>query len=225
MKPHTSGALHCCFVFSSYFCTKDEWMTLRVSLAVMALCCVLAPNAVLAQGAGADSDGADPGSVGAAPALKDPVFGYRDFSREASIEQKFLAVPSAKLAGEELKTLTAEPHMAATPEDKKTADYVAQKFRAAGLETEIVPYRVLMNQPKVVKVEAFDAAGKQLMNGPTREQVPGDPYDNNPNVVMPFNGSSGSGDVTGEVVYANYGRLEDFDELEKIGRASCRERV
>ena len=30
---------------------------------------------------------------------------------------------------------------------------------------------------------------------------------------MPFNGSSGSGDVTGEVVYANYGRLEDFNEL------------
>ena len=77
-------------------------------------------------------------------------------SRKRRIEQKFLAVPSAKLAGEELKTLTAEPHMAATPEDKKTADYVAQKFRAAGLETEIVPYRVLMNQPKVVKVEAFD---------------------------------------------------------------------
>jgi N-acetylated-alpha-linked acidic dipeptidase len=30
---------------------------------------------------------------------------------------------------------------------------------------------------------------------------------------MPFNGSSGSGDVTGEVVYANYGRLEDYDQL------------
>ncbi len=30
---------------------------------------------------------------------------------------------------------------------------------------------------------------------------------------MPFNGSSGSGDVTAEVVYANYGRLEDFNEL------------
>ena len=32
-------------------------------------------------------------------------------------------------------------------------------------------------------------------------------------MVMPFNGSSGSGDVTGEVVYANYGRIEDFDHL------------
>ena len=77
------------------------------------------------------------------------VFGYADFAAQAKIEEKFLAVPDAKLAGQHLKTLTAEPHLAATPEDHKTAEYVAQKFRAAGLETEIVPYRVLLNQPKV----------------------------------------------------------------------------
>ena len=47
------------------------------------------------------------------------------------------------LPAKHLKTLTAEPHIAATPEDHKTAEYVAQKFRAAGLDTEIVPYRVL----------------------------------------------------------------------------------
>jgi N-acetylated-alpha-linked acidic dipeptidase len=151
----------------------------------------------------------------AAPAGPAQVFGYTDFSKEAGIEEKFLAVPNAKLAGEHLKTLTAEPHIASSPEDHKTAEYVAEKFRAAGLETEIVPYRVLMNQPKAVKVEAFDAAGKQLMSGPTPEHVEGDPFDNDPRVVMPFNGSSGSGDVTGEVVYANYGRLEDYDELAK----------
>ncbi len=141
------------------------------------------------------------------------VFGYRDFSAQAKIEEKFLAVPSAFLAGEALKTLTAEPHLASTPEDRKTTDYVAQKFRAAGLETEIVPYRVLLDQPKVVRVEAYDSAGKLLISGPTREHVDGDPYQNNPRIAMPFNGSSGSGDVTAEVVYANYGRLEDFDEL------------
>ncbi len=140
-------------------------------------------------------------------------FGYADFSKQAAIESKFLDVPSAKLAGEELKILTAEPHMAATPEDHKTAEYVAQKFRAAGLDTEIVPYRVLLNWPKVVRVEAYDTAGKLLMSGPTREHVQGDPYQDDPRVVMPFNGSSGSGDVTAEVVYANYGRLEDFNQL------------
>jgi N-acetylated-alpha-linked acidic dipeptidase len=141
------------------------------------------------------------------------VFGYIDFSTEAKIESEFLAVPDAQLAGQHLKILTAEPHLAATPEDRKTAEYVASKFRQAGLDTEIVPYRVLLNQPKVVRVEAFDASGRKLMAGPTREHVAGDPYQDDPRVVMPFNGSSGSGDVTGEVVYANYGRVEDFDLL------------
>jgi N-acetylated-alpha-linked acidic dipeptidase len=140
-------------------------------------------------------------------------FGYADFSKQADIEDKFMAVPSARLAGAELKALTAEPHMAATPGDHETALYVAQKFRAAGLATEIVPYRVLLNWPKVVRVEAHDSTGKMLMTGPTPEHVKGDPYQDNQHVVMPFNGSSGSGDVTGSVVYANYGRLEDFNQL------------
>jgi N-acetylated-alpha-linked acidic dipeptidase len=152
-------------------------------------------------------------SEAAAPAASQAVYGYVDFTAQAKIEEKFLAVPDAKLAGQHLKTLTAEPHLAATPEDHKTAEYVAQKFRAAGLETEIVPYRVLLNQPKVERVEAWDAAGHQLMSGPTREHVTGDPGQDDPRVVMPFNGSSGSGDVTGEVVYANFGRLEDFNQL------------
>jgi N-acetylated-alpha-linked acidic dipeptidase len=139
--------------------------------------------------------------------------GYSDFGAEARLEEKFLAVPDPKLAGEELKTLTIEPHLAATPEDRKTADYVASKFRAAGLQTEIVPYRVLLNWPKVVRVEAWDDRGHLLISGPTPEHVEGDPAADNPRVVMPFNGSSGSGDVTAEVVYANYGRAEDFNEL------------
>jgi N-acetylated-alpha-linked acidic dipeptidase len=149
----------------------------------------------------------------AAQPAQPAVFGYADFAAQAKIEKQFLAVPDARLAGQHLKTLTAEPHLAATPEDHKTAEYVAQKFRAAGLTTEFVPYRVLLNQPKTVRVEAWDQSGKLLMSGPTREHVVGDPFQDDPRVVMPFNGSSGSGDVTAEVVYANYGRLEDFDQL------------
>ena len=141
------------------------------------------------------------------------VFGYADFTAQSRIEEKFLAVPDARLAGQHLKTLTSEPHLASTPEDRKTAEYVAQKFRAAGLETEIIPYRVLMNQPKTVRVEAYNSSGKLLMSGPAREHVEGDPYQDDPRVAMPFSGSSGSGDVTAEVVYATYGRLEDFDHL------------
>ncbi|WP_263353488.1 M28 family metallopeptidase [Acidicapsa acidisoli] len=141
------------------------------------------------------------------------VFGYIDFTQQSRIDSEFLAVPDAKLAGQELKTLTAKPHLASSKEDHETAEYVAQKFKAAGLDTEIVPYRVLLNQPRKVSFEARDDSGAVISTGPTREHVSSDPFQDDPRVVMPFNGSSGSGDVTGEVVYANYGRLEDFDEL------------
>jgi N-acetylated-alpha-linked acidic dipeptidase len=141
------------------------------------------------------------------------VFGYTDFTQQFKIDAEFLAVPDAKLAGQELKTLTANPHIASSPEDHETALYVAQKFKAAGLETTIVPYRVLLNLPRKVSFEARSDDGLVLANGPTPEHVAGDPYQDDPRVVMPFNGSSASGDVTGEVVYANYGRLEDFDQL------------
>ncbi|MGD0547072.1 MAG: M28 family metallopeptidase, partial [Terracidiphilus sp.] len=153
------------------------------------------------------------GAQNAGPPAARAVFGYRDFSAQSKIEERFLAIPDARLAGQHLKTLTREPHLASTPGDRKTAEYVAQKFRAAGLDTEIVPYRVLMNQPKTVRVEARDDSGKLLMTGPTREHVDGDPYQDDPRVAMPFSGSSGSGDLSAEVIYANYGRLEDFDHL------------
>jgi N-acetylated-alpha-linked acidic dipeptidase len=147
------------------------------------------------------------------------VFGYKDFPTEqAPTDKTFLAVPDPKLAGEELKTLTAEPHIAASPEDHKTAEYVAEKFKAAGLETTIVPYKAWLNMPISAKVEAYDADGKLLMTGPVPEHVDGnDPYQNDPRVTPAFNGSSPSGDVTGEVVYANYGRPEDFQKLKELG--------
>jgi N-acetylated-alpha-linked acidic dipeptidase len=152
-------------------------------------------------------------SLVSAPAQTGSVFGYVDFTQQSKIDSEFLAVPDAKLAGQELKILTAKPHIASSKEDHETAEYVAQKFKAAGLETEIVPYRVLLNQPRKVSFEARTDAGAVISSGPTREHVGSDPFQDDPRVVMPFNGSSGSGDVTGEVVYANYGRLEDFDQL------------
>ncbi len=141
------------------------------------------------------------------------VFGYTNFAGESKTESEFLAVPNAKLAGEDLKTLTAAPHVAATPEDHQTADFIAAKFRAAGLETEIVPYRVLIDFPKKIQVTAYSPSGALLMSGPASEHVEGDPYQNDPRIIAPYNASSASGDVTAEVVYANYGRLQDFNEL------------
>jgi N-acetylated-alpha-linked acidic dipeptidase len=150
------------------------------------------------------------------------VFGYVDFSQQAKLDREFMAIPDAKLAGEELKVLTAEPHWASSPEDHKTALYVAEKFKAAGLQTNIQEFRVWMNKPVKIEVEAFDAKGKKLMSGPTPEHVDpkaygGDPFQNNPRILPAFNGSSPSGDVTADVVYANYGSLADFKKLASLG--------
>ncbi|MFZ3370416.1 MAG: M28 family metallopeptidase [Candidatus Sulfotelmatobacter sp.] len=144
-----------------------------------------------------------------------PIFGFRDAAAENATEARFLAVPDPKLAEEHLRTLTQAPHMAGTPEDKATADYVAQKFRAAGLDTEIVEFKVWMNYPLEISVDVTAPAGVE-MHGPTREHVAGDPYEDDPRVVMPFNGMSPSGDAEADVVYANYGTPEDFEKLEKL---------
>jgi N-acetylated-alpha-linked acidic dipeptidase len=133
-----------------------------------------------------------------------------------------MAIPDPVLAGQHLKTLTAAPHWASSPEDYATAVYVADKFKAAGLQTEIVPYKVLLNKPVKILIEAFDATGNKLMSGPTPEHVDpdkfgGDPYQNDPRILPAFNGSSPSGDITAEVVYANYGTLADFQQLAKLG--------
>jgi N-acetylated-alpha-linked acidic dipeptidase len=144
-------------------------------------------------------------------------FGYKNFSAQSKLDTEFMAVPSAKTAGEDLKTLTSAPHVAGSKEDYETAEFVAAKFRAAGLETSIVPYVAWMNLPKKIEVRAFSASGALLMSGPTREHVVGDRYENDPRIVMPFNGSSPSADLTAGVVYANYGRPEDFAELDKLG--------
>ena len=146
----------------------------------------------------------------------DRVFGYRDFARQAKVDQQFLAVPDPKLAQEELKTLTAVPHVAASKEDYDTALYVAGKFRAAGLDTQIVPYKAWMNLPQEVFLQATNADGKVVMTGPTREHVDNDPYQDDPRVLPAFNGSSPSCDLIADVIYVNYGRPEDFKKLDDM---------
>jgi N-acetylated-alpha-linked acidic dipeptidase len=150
-----------------------------------------------------------------APAQPTQVFGFRDFSRQRQWDQKFIAVPDPARAEEHLRILTSAPHIAGSPEDKKTADYVAKQFREAGLQTEIVEYKVWMNRPAEVSV-TVTAPRNVKMNGPTRERVDGDSLPGDPRVVMPFNGSSPSGDAEAEVVYANYGSPADFKKLEDL---------
>jgi N-acetylated-alpha-linked acidic dipeptidase len=162
-----------------------------------------------------------PGADVMSPAGPEPdpgqstIFGFHNSAEECARESRFLAVPDPKLAEQHLRILTRAPHMAGTPEDKATADYVAGKFREAGLETEIVEYRVWMNYPQEISVDVTAPAGV-TMHGPTREHVSDDPFQDDPRVVMPFNSMSPSGDAEADVVYANYGSPEDFQKLEQL---------
>ena len=149
---------------------------------------------------------------GASPASPSAIFGFRDAAPESATETRFLAVPDPKLAEEHLNILSKVPHMAGTIEDKATADYVAQKFREAGLDTETVEYKAWINYPAEISVDLTAPAGVE-MHGPTREHVDGDPYQDDPRVVIPFNGMSPSGDVEADVIYANYGTPDDFEKL------------
>jgi len=143
------------------------------------------------------------------------IFGFRNSAAETAQENRFLAVPDPKLAEQHLRILTQAPHVAGSPEDKATADYVAQKFRAAGLDVEIVEYRVWLNYPAEISVDVTAPADVH-MHGPTREHVEGDPFADDPRVITPFNAMSPSGDAEADVVYANYGSPEDFKKLEQM---------
>jgi N-acetylated-alpha-linked acidic dipeptidase len=143
------------------------------------------------------------------------ISGFRDVAGEREIEKKFMPVPDPKLAEEHLRILTQAPHIAGSPEDKTTAEYVAKKFREAGLDTEIVEYKVWLNYPAEIRVDMTEPPGVE-MHGPHREHVDDDPYQDDPRVVMPYNGMSPSGDAEAEVVYANYGSPADFDKLKQM---------
>lgn len=152
----------------------------------------------------------------ASPAIKNSrIFGFFDSAQEAEQESRFLGVPDAKLAEEHLRTLTQAPHIAGSPEDKATADYVARKFREAGLDTDIVEYKIWFNYPSEISVDVT-APPNVKMHGPEREHTDGDPFQDDARVVMPYNGMSPSGDVEAEVVYANYGTPDDFRKLEEM---------
>jgi N-acetylated-alpha-linked acidic dipeptidase len=143
------------------------------------------------------------------------ITGFRDVAAEQEIEKKFIAVPDPKRAEAHLRTLTQAPHIAGSPEDKATAEYVAGKFREAGLDTQIVEYKVWFNYPSQIHVDMTAPAGVE-MHGPHPEHVDDDPYQDDPRIKPAYNAMSPSGDAEADVVYANYGTPDDFDKLKQM---------
>src|SRR5579884_219792 len=171
---------------------QGDTKVLRSLLPLILICSLVTPPATYAQAK----------TAAPAPFVQPAtITGYRDANAELQAEKTFLSVPKAELAKEHLRILTSAPHIAGSPEDKKTAEYVLQKFKEAGLDAYIQEYKVWMNLPQEIKVEVVAPQGV-TMHGPSPEHVSDDPYQSDPRVTQAFNEYSPSGDVTADVVYA-----------------------
>jgi len=111
--------------------------------------------------------------------------------------------------------LASEPHDAGSPGDQRVAEFVATAFEEMGLEVERHAFWAYLARPITAHVELVEPEAMVL---PVREgAVEGDPWSARAGLNPGWNAYSGTGDVTGEVVYANYGTREDFAELKRLG--------
>jgi N-acetylated-alpha-linked acidic dipeptidase len=132
-------------------------------------------------------------------------------------EAQLLAHPRPDVFREHLRTITAEPHPTGSEAQRRVADYLARAMERAGLSVEQHPYDVYLPLLDQLHVEAEIVAPERLRLENREPAVPGDPFSGHPGLLPAWNAFSASGDVTGEVVYANFGRKEDFERLEALG--------
>ena len=144
-------------------------------------------------------------------------FSPRTYTSQERWEKRFLEIPDAASSGRYLRRLTAQPHVAGTPGDRRVTELIFDEFKRDGLNPEIVEYRVLLSYPKKIDVELVSPTRVKLAN--PEPEIPGDPdtHTSDPMVSMPWNGYSPSADLTLPVVYVNYGIAEDYDRLETLG--------
>ena len=152
----------------------------------------------------------------AALAAQQPIPGYapQTAARQRPAEQAAIQAPSPEIARRHSQALSAEPHVAGTPAQRRTADYVIQQMREMGLETEVRTYRVWM--PHATSARVWRVSPDPAELSLPEPAVPGDPATAQwqyPTV----NGYSAPGDATGEVVYVNYGLIEDYARLDSLG--------
>jgi N-acetylated-alpha-linked acidic dipeptidase len=105
--------------------------------------------------------------------------------------------------------------MAGTPAQARTRDYVVNQMKSWGLETEVRSYSVWMPHPLSTRLWriAPDPIELNLREGPVPEDTTSVAFPQ----VMPFNGYGAAGDVRGDVVYVNYGLIEDYVQLDSMG--------
>ena len=109
--------------------------------------------------------------------------------------------------------LAGRPHRAGTEGDLAVVEYIARVFADAGLEVEKQELRLYLAKPVSGELEVVAPERVKL----AVKEEPVDEYSKDPALDIGWNAFSGSGEAVGEVVYANYGRKEDFAKLRELG--------
>ncbi|MGZ3390619.1 MAG: M28 family metallopeptidase [Isosphaeraceae bacterium] len=159
----------------------------------------------------------------AAGAVSSPI-GFAPGSRaiQLAAEARALTVPTPENARKWLKTITAEPHVAGTQADYKTAVFVRDRLQEWGWKADLVSYEVLLNYP-IGKTSRTGKTSLQINRPMFKEleldeaPLPTDKDSASSNAFGAFHGYGTSGKASGQVVYVNYARPEDFTALEKLG--------
>jgi len=119
-----------------------------------------------------------------------------------------------------LKTLTKKPHIAASERDRFLTEWIKKKWEEFGLDSvSLSTYDFLFSYPNQTnpnKIYLYDDQNNTVFTSNHKEKVLRE-EDEDENFVHAFNGYSPAGDVTGELVYVNYGRVEDIQKLDELG--------
>jgi N-acetylated-alpha-linked acidic dipeptidase len=146
---------------------------------------------------------------------EDPILGFTDAhsQQQRAYESRYQDGVNPKTIGNTSRALSRKPQLVGTNGARQSFEYSVQRLRSYGLDVSTRTYSVYSSRPLDVSVTMTKPDTRQLA---TKEH--GWPWQLNfDDVVVGYNAFSPSGDVSGDVVYANYGLPQDYAELDKLG--------
>jgi N-acetylated-alpha-linked acidic dipeptidase len=135
---------------------------------------------------------------------------------EASLEQRFKALPDPQRMRANMERLSARPHHVGSPYDKENAEWILAQYKQWGWDAHIEEFEVLFPTPKLRLLEMV--APTQFTAKLEEPAVAADPTSKQKDEQLPtYNAYSPDGDVTAPLVYVNYGLVADYEELARHG--------
>ena len=132
------------------------------------------------------------------------------------IEESFLKNIDKTSFKKHLKKLTERPHVVGSEGNQEVIRYIGEVMQLAGMKVTNYPYDVYLPKNPGTSLIEIVTPNRDVLNQ-KEDIIENDPYTKDPELWKGWNAFSGSGDVTAEVVYANYGRKEDFETLKSLG--------